>query len=70
MEERTRLTVTKLPNRDTLIIKQLGSPEFFVSSHNVIVIEIPTLSFLIKFLIMNNFISKKVIEGILSEITE
>lgn len=66
----TKLTVTKLPNRPILIIRQIGKPEFFVSSFNVLTIEIPALAFLIKFLVQNGFISKKLLEGILSEVNE
>lgn len=66
----SKLEVTKLPGKHTLILRQKGRPGFFVSSFNVIVIEIPMLSFLIKFLVQNGFLSKKVLEGILSEIEE
>ncbi len=70
MDKQTKITVTKLPNNSTLIIRQHGDRGMFVSSDNVIVIEISTLAFLIKFLISNKFMSKKVLEGILSEISE
>ncbi len=69
-DKETRLTITRLPGRNTLIFKQYGNPEFFIAKFNVFVIEIPTLSFLIKFLVQNGFVSKKVLEGILSEIEE
>lgn len=67
---KSRLSVIRLPGKSTLIIRQEGSKGFFVSSDDVIVIEIPALMFLIKFLIQNEFINKKALEGILSEITE
>lgn len=62
----SKLTVTKIPNMNTLVIKQIGS-KFFVSTTNSIVIDIPGLAFLIKFLVMNKIISHKILEGILDE---
>ncbi len=70
MEEKSRITVMKLPNTSTLIIKQKGNGNLFLSSYNVIVIEIPALTFLIKFLVQNGYVSKKALEGILSELSE
>lgn len=70
MDERSELKVTRLPGRNTLILRQVGGRGFFVSTDNVIVIEIPTLAFIIKFLVQNGFLSKKVLEGILSEVTD
>lgn len=62
-----KLTVTKLPNSTTLIIKQTEGYDFFLSSESSIVISVGSLSFLIKFLVDNNFMSPKVLEGILEE---
>lgn len=70
MEEGTRLEVTKLPKRETLIIRQVGKPAFFVSSYNVIALEVSSLTAIIKFLIQNGFMSKKALEGILSELED
>jgi len=61
-----RLTVTKLPHLNTLVIKQTGR-RFFISTSNSIVIDIVGLSFLIKFLIVNKIISHRILEGILDE---
>jgi len=62
----SKLTVTKLPN-STLIIKQTDGYDFFLSSESSIVISVGVLSFIIKFLVDNNFMSEKVLEGILEE---
>jgi hypothetical protein len=70
MDEKSKVTVTQLPNSQTLIIRQVGARNIFVSSDNVIVIEIPALSFLLSFLVKNKYISKKILEGILSELSE
>lgn len=68
--ESSTLTVTKLPSTSLLILKQTGGKDFFVSSDDVIVIDIASLSFILKFLVQNNYLSKRVLEGILSEITD
>ncbi len=70
MAETSRISVLKLPKTQTLIIKQTGGKDFFVSSDDVIVIDVATLSFLIKFLISSGYLSVKVVEGILSELKE
>jgi len=61
-----RLSVTKIPHLNTIVIKQRGR-NFFISTKDSIVIDVPGLSFLIKFLVMNNIISHKILEGILDE---
>jgi len=68
--DEVKIQVTKLPGKNTLIIRQIGKPSFFVSAYNVISIEVSALAFLIKFLIQGGFMDKKVIEGILSELSE
>jgi hypothetical protein len=60
------LTVTKIPHLNTVVIKQRGK-HFFISTRDSIVIDVPGLSFLIKFLVINNIISYRILEGILDE---
>ena len=67
MDEKTRVTVTKLPHYNTLVIKQYGDKQFFITSYDSIVISVDSLSFLLKFLVENNYLSHKVLEGILEE---
>lgn len=62
----TRLTVTKIPHLNTIVIKQKGG-KFFISTRDSVVIDIVGLSFIIKFLVMNNIVSYRVLEGILDE---
>jgi len=61
-----KLTVTKLPS-NILVIKQTDGYDFFLSSESSLVISVGTLSFIIKFLVDNGFMSCKVLEGILEE---
>lgn len=63
----TRLTVTKLNHLSSLVIKQLEGKDFFISTPDSIVISINSLAFILKFLIENDFMSYKVLEGILEE---
>jgi hypothetical protein len=59
----------KLPGTSVLRLSQSGRG-FFISANNIILISIPDLAFIIKFLIQNNYMSRKVLEGILTEVTE
>jgi hypothetical protein len=61
-----RLNVTRIPYLNTLVIKQVGG-RFFISTQDSIVIDVPGLSFLIKFLVMSDLLSYRVLEGILDE---
>jgi len=62
----TKLTVTKIPHLNTIVIKQRNG-QLFVSTRDSVVIDIPGLAFIIKFLVMNNIISYRILEGILDE---
>jgi hypothetical protein len=61
------LTVSTIPKLNTLVLKQEGGTDFFVAAPNAIIISVPNLAHLILFLMKNNFISYKVIEGVLEE---
>jgi hypothetical protein len=62
-----KVTVQKIQNLNTLVIKQQEG-RFFISTQDSIVISVPCFAYLLKFLIQNNYISKKIVEGILQEI--
>lgn len=66
----SRISVAKIPNLNTLVIKQYDGRNFFISASDSIIISIPNLAFLIKFLVQNDYMSKRVIEGILSELED
>lgn len=61
-----RVRVTRLPKLNTLVIKQSGG-KFFISAQDSIVIDIPGLVMLIKYLVFSGFISYRALEGILDE---
>jgi hypothetical protein len=63
----TKMTVKYLKPLNTLVIKNEGGRGLFTSTNNSIIISIPSLATLLKFLIFNGFLSVKVIEGILEE---
>jgi hypothetical protein len=60
------LTVTKIPHLNTIVLRQQNG-HFFVATKDSFVIDVYGLSFIIKFLIMNNIISHRILEGILDE---
>jgi hypothetical protein len=61
------LKVSRIPNLNTLVIRQDRERSFFVASPTSLVIGISTLAFLLKFLIDNEYISYKILEGVLEE---
>ncbi|KKM93417.1 hypothetical protein LCGC14_1208490 [marine sediment metagenome] len=65
-----KLEISKIKNLNTIVIKQAKGGRFFISTPNSFIISIPNFATLIRFLILNKFMSRKVLEGILSEITE
>jgi hypothetical protein len=50
-----------------LVLKQQDGRDFFIAAGDSIVIPIESLSFILLFLLKNDFISQKVLEGILEE---
>jgi hypothetical protein len=66
----TRLKIFKINNLNTVVIKQLDGRGFFIATPDSIVMSIPSLTFILKFLLINKMISPKIIEGILEEANE
>ncbi len=64
----TRLTISKISQLNTLVIKQKEGRDFFIATPSSIVISVDTLAFILKFLVQNNYMSKKVLEGILQDV--
>lgn len=63
----SKIKVTRIPKLNTLVIKQTDGRDFFISAEDSIVISISSLSFILKFLVINGLMSVKVLEGIASE---
>ncbi len=61
-----RLKIMQIPHLNTIVIKQIGR-NFFVATPDSIVIDIPGLSFILKFLVLNEIVSYRILEGILEE---
>lgn len=59
--------MSKIPNLGLLVINQTDGRDFFISAENSLVISVASLSFIMRFLVENNFISPKVLEGILED---
>lgn len=66
MAEQPRITITRIPNMNILVIKQKFG-NFFISTRDSIVIDVPGLLFIIKFLVMNNILSVKALEAIVED---
>ena len=63
----SKLQITKLTNIDTLVLKQTGGKDFFIAAPDSIVISPGSLAFILTFMVMNGFLSPKVLEGVLEE---
>lgn len=61
-----KIKVTKIPKLNTLVIQQEGG-HYFISAQDSIVIDVPGLALLIKFLVFNGYLSDRVLSGILEE---
>ena len=64
----SKLTVLKISQENTLVIRQKEGERFFIATKDSIIISVDTLAFLLKFMVQNDFVSKKVLETILQDI--
>ena len=65
-----KLTVTKIRNLNVIVIKKSEDDRSFISTKDSVIISIPSLTMILKFLIRSGLMDKKVLYGILSEIEE
>lgn len=63
------LEIYKIPNLNLLVIRNI-SGRLFTLSDDSIMVSVPNLAALLLYLVRSKMISKKVLEGILSEIEE
>jgi hypothetical protein len=63
----TRLLVQSIPRLNSLVLRQEGGNGFFIAADNSIIISVKTLAYILQFLVNNNYLSEKVISGILEE---
>ena len=59
----SELTVTKIPAVNVIVLKQKDGRDFFISTKDSIIIS-PSI---LKFLVTNDMISPKLLEGVLEE---
>lgn len=64
----TKLIVQPIINLNSLVLKQEGGHDFFIATDNSIIISVPTLSYIISFLVKSGFVDKEVLCGILEEV--
>ena len=62
-----QLSLSKIPNLNTIVMKQDVERAFFIASPTAIVIGVDGLATLLLSLIENDILSYKVLEGILEE---
>ena len=65
-----KLIISRIPNLNVLIIKLAEGSKFFLSTRDSIIISIPNLATLLKYLVRGGFIDIQVLEGIISELKE
>jgi hypothetical protein len=65
----TEIEILPIKNLNALVIRN-KSGRFFLLSDDGIIISIPNLAALLKFVIKFGYMSPKVLEGILSEVNE
>ena len=61
------IEITKLGKVNTIVIKQTGDERHFISTQNSVIISVPTLAMILKFLLQFNFIRPQLLEGLLEE---
>jgi hypothetical protein len=62
------ISVTLLPNTDTLVIRKSSDSRVFILTDNSIIISKDTLVVLLKYMMKNDLINHKIIEGLLEEL--
>jgi hypothetical protein len=62
----TRLTVQKIRNLNTLVIKQTEG-RFFIATADSIIISVDSLANLLHFMVQNGLVNRKVLEVILQD---
>ena len=62
------ISVTLLPGTDTLVIQKEDDSRVFILTKNSIIISRNTLVVLLKYMMHNNLINHRVLEGLLEEL--
>lgn len=64
------LRVHKIPNTNSIVMTQDSPREFFIGTKETIIISVPVLISTITFMVKIGVLSKKLLEGILTEVNE
>jgi len=62
------ISITALPGTDTLVIRKNSDSRVFILTDDSIIIGKDTLVVLLKYMMINNMINYKIIEGLLEEV--
>jgi hypothetical protein len=63
----SKLTVSKIENLNSFVLRQSDGNSFFISTPNNIIFSVPSFVFILKFLLFNNYLPHQVIEGLMEE---
>ncbi len=64
----TYLKLLKIPQLNTIVIKQVGGFNFFIAAPNSIVISEENLKFILKFMLFNGYINREFVEDLLKDV--
>lgn len=62
----SKITILRLDDSNILVIKKEEN-NFFISGDNSIIISVPNLSYLLKYMLVSGVISPKVLQAVLDE---
>jgi hypothetical protein len=62
------ISITLLPGTDTLVIRKGEDSRVFILTNDSIIISKDTLVVLLKYMMKNNLINPKILEGLLEEV--
>lgn len=62
------ISITVLPGTDTLVIRKNATSRVFILTDDSIIISRDTLVVLLKYMVMNDLINHKILEGLLEEL--
>lgn len=63
----SKLTISKIPNLNSFVLRQSDGSDFFISAPNNIILSTTSFAFILKFLVMNKYIDYQVLQGVLED---
>jgi len=63
----SKLTISKIPNLNSFVLRQSDGNDFFIATPNNIIFSKVSFAFILKFLVENKYLDHQLLEGILEE---